>query len=119
MYNVVHSNFAHNNGTDPNNPWGCGIVFWYTSNNLAYNNILSANKYCGIQLRHGNKIYNNTIYANESRGIVLGSNVIDAQIINNIIYQSGQPAIDDRGTNTVISHNLETNPQFVSRLIFI
>ncbi|MCA9407129.1 MAG: right-handed parallel beta-helix repeat-containing protein [Candidatus Omnitrophica bacterium] len=111
--NIIKGNYAHNNGTDTAKPFGCGIVFWYTSNNVAYNNILSNNINCGIQLRHNNSVYNNTIYGNKNNAIVTGTNADNSEFINNLSFNSGPHSI--KAGDFVFENNLTgVDPLFVN-----
>ena len=110
--NVVRGNLIHDSCQQVT---GCaGILLGTGNGNRAYNNILYNGKY-GIS--SGNNatnsgIFNNTIYNMAYVGIDT-SNSTGSIIKNNIVY--GNPtAINNGGTNTIISNNFTTDPRFVN-----
>jgi hypothetical protein len=124
IYNGYNSSAAHDNiirnvriyhNGGSSNPGG--IVMSKGQNNLAYNNLIynQIGSGHGIDISyeaHGSAAYNNTIYNNSGTGVFVDTSVSGAIIKNNIIYNNLTP-IDDRGSGTLISKNLTTNPLFV------
>ncbi len=110
--NVIRNNYAHNNGV-------AGAIVGTGKHNHAYNNVFAANG-TGIHVRgEGTRIYNNTIYGNKTAGLNV-TGTTDAEIKNNIIYQSNAViGMTKRGgapTNTglVLADNLrDVDPRFV------
>ncbi|MGE0826102.1 MAG: right-handed parallel beta-helix repeat-containing protein [Candidatus Binatia bacterium] len=111
--NIVRSNVTRDNGFS--SCCTAGILAGSGNDNLVYNNISYRNKY-GITIGYNNatntKIYNNTVYNNLEYGIRIRTTSVDAIIKNNIVYRNATP-IYDLGTNTTLSHNLTSDPQFV------
>ena len=109
--NVIRNCYSHHNGI-------AGATIGVGAGNIAYNNILVYNN-VGIVVRGTNtRIYHNTIYGNKE-GMNI-SNTTNAQVKNNIIYQSS--AITGRfkrggaptNTGLVLSNNLiDVEPLFV------
>ena len=60
------------------------------------------------------QLYNNTIYGNKGKAIVVGEGEA-ALISNNILWQNGTDTVQNEGSRTVIDHNLlGTDPLFVN-----
>ncbi len=96
------------NGTAICGSGGGGIVLG-DSNNAAINNVVYSN-YWGMSTAAGGGrkvmaplFYNNTLYAN-LYGLHVNPEAVNAQVINNIFYQTNYNA--DSGTSTVFSNNL-------------
>lgn len=117
--NVIDGNEIYSNallsGSAP------GILVDYGSGNLVMNNIVTANKN-GIQVGNpfsatttasNSKIYNNTVYNNmPGLGIDVFVSSSQADIKNNIVYKNGG-TIGNKGSGTITSNNLVTDPKFV------
>lgn len=94
-------------------------------NNLIYNihagvNVNSPSHVGAIKMyiSDGVKLFNNTIVGvrEGDPGIYVSSLTTNAEIRNNIIYDTDGPAVVDLGTGTVRSNNLEgIDPKFVNR----
>ncbi len=120
--NTIDGNEIYNNAlTSGSAP---GILVDNGTGNLVMNNIVRLNKN-GIQV--GNqwtsattasltKVYNNTVYSNlPGLGIDVFSSSSQTEIKNNIVYKNGG-AIGNKGSGTVTSNNLLTDPKFVDEL---
>jgi len=119
---LVRNNRAYANGTS-------GLVLSATntlaSNNVIYNNHTAAGNLLGstkVGLKVGGistgvKLYNNTVYGQQAntgdRGILVASGVANTEVRNNIAYNNAQN-LSDSGTNTLLTNNLTTDPQFVN-----
>lgn len=111
----VVSNYVHNIGPYPSS---CGYVqgiYFLQAGGYAYNNISFNNSGFGIQMWHypaNLAIFNNTIFANASGGIVLGTddsgvNVNNIVVANNIVMDNTNgPGISEQGTT---GHNTFEN----------
>ncbi|MDH4079253.1 MAG: right-handed parallel beta-helix repeat-containing protein [Nitrospira sp.] len=93
-----------------------------------YNNVVHSN--CvnkpgggtcgGIQVSNGatgTRVWNNTVYGNKGYGILVnaGDNgpAIDTVVQNNIVFANTSQQIIDTGIDSIISHNLTTDPKFI------
>jgi parallel beta-helix repeat protein len=97
-----------------------GIISSQQADNLITNNLVYQNTDRGILLANGNnlKVYNNTVYNNGQYGIELNSSgVTNAQVRNNIAF-GHITNIRNIGTNTTLSHNLFTDPQFANAALY-
>ena len=106
--NIIRRVKAYSNGT-------VGILIGSGTGNLAYNNLVYANK-TGIMVGFNatdNKLYNNTIYKNAGDGLQIRSSSSGARARNNISY-SNTVNINNKGSNTTLSNNLTTDPLFVN-----
>ncbi len=95
-------------------------------NNLVYSNCVNqppGSPVCGGILVSGTstknvKVWNNTVYGNRSYGISIapynGVKPVNTVVQNNIVYGNKNAQIINDGLNSVIDHNLTTDPQFVS-----
>ncbi len=103
--NEVVGNYVHNIGPYPA---ACDYVHGIYFNNVggyAYNNISFNNAGFGIQMWHNPAnlaIFNNTIFANATGGIVLGTdtsgvNVDDITVANNIVMDNGNTSGGENG----------------------
>ena len=119
----VIGNYVHHCG-----PPGCGYVhgiYFLKDTGLAANNISFKNGGFGIQLWHDPKnitIVNNTIFNNDTGGIVIGNNVSSADyctVRNNIIAYNGYGLDEESNTgiHNIYDHNLMYgNTSFAFRL---
>lgn len=98
-------------------------------NNLVYSNCVNqpeGSKSCGgIQAANGAKnvkIWNNTVYGNKGYGISVaaGSNgpAVNTVVQNNIVFDNAKGQIVNAGVDSVITHNLTTDPKFVKAEAF-
>jgi parallel beta-helix repeat protein len=114
--NIIRNNKIYENGYPGTTSFG--IILSYGSANIAYNNIIYNNQ-AGITVDYNCKnckVYNNTIYNNIQggyAGIEIGTSTTGTEVRNNIIYNHVAP-IKDNGTNTLISNNLTTDPNFIN-----
>ncbi len=117
----VVGNYVHNIGPYPA---ACGYVqgiYFLQAGGYAYNNISFNNSGFGIQLWHypsNIDIFNNTIFANASGGIVLGTDTSGVTVnyitvANNILVDNGGMGVSEQGasnsstgTNNVYENNL-------------
>jgi hypothetical protein len=127
---IIRNNRIHDNNTWPDIPVG-GIVVSKGSaagpltnvsiyNNLVYKNGSSptAGNAPGIRVdtgATGTKIWNNTLYGNKGWGIVINNSMtMNTYVQNNIVYGNTLGQIYNAGTNSILDHNLATNPNFVN-----
>jgi len=94
-----------------------------------YNNVVHSNcvnqptgsKPCGgIEISNGatnTKVWNNTVYGNKGYGIRVasGSNgpTVNTVVQNNIVFENASGQIMNTGVDSIITHNLTTDPKFV------
>jgi parallel beta-helix repeat protein len=112
LYRFGTGNIVRNTRIHDNNQ---GVVSSQQANNLIMNNLVYQNTRRGIVLMSSNnlKVYNNTIYNNGRIGIdIAKAAVTNAQVRSNISFGHTNN-IKDLGTNTTLSNNLTTDPQFV------
>lgn len=115
----VVGNYVHNIGPYPS---ACGYVqgiYFLQAGGYAYNNISFNNSGFGIQMWHypsNLAIYNNTIFANASGGIVLGTDTSGVTVdyitvANNIVVDNGGYGISEQGatTSSTGTHNVYEN----------
>jgi parallel beta-helix repeat protein len=114
-YNIFRYNQVYNNGLLNQ---GCKTALWVGpgSGTLVYNNLIWDNADRGLVVDNGvsnAKVYNNTIYGNGSTGLYIysGAKVL---IKNNIVYGNGTSNITKSGSGAVLANNLTTNPLFVA-----
>ncbi len=117
--NIIDGNEIFNNAlTSGSAP---GILADNGTGNLIMNNIVRGNKngiHVGNQWTSAatatqTKVYNNTVYSNlPGLGIDVFSSSSQAEIKNNIVYKNGG-AIGNKGSGTVNSNNLLTDPKFI------
>jgi parallel beta-helix repeat protein/VCBS repeat-containing protein len=114
LYSEAHANITVRNSTIYNNGEG-GLLIYNATGDLAYNNIIRANKgWGGIKIEYGTnvKIYNNTVYGNDGSGInIKDSTNTVAQ--NNIAYKNNIMAIQNNGIGSLLTNNLTNDPRFV------
>jgi len=106
--NIVRNARVHDNGQ--------GIVSSQQADNVIVNNMVYQNTRRGIILMSGNqlKAFHNTAYNNGKIGIDISSAAVtNAQVMNNISFNQ-ITNIKNLGTNTTLSNNLNTDPQFVN-----
>jgi parallel beta-helix repeat protein len=110
--NIIRNNKIYDNARV--GPRGDGIVVSSGNGNLVYNNLIWGNKK-GIQVTRAShtKVYNNTVYANQTTGILISSSTYNSRIQNNIVYGNAQ-AIRNDGTGTLLAQNLTVDPKFVN-----
>ena len=138
--NIVRSNLVELNGTD-SAYCSSALLFSSGADNIAYNNIIRYHRpgTCGSSPGGGGialvinavrpKIFNNTIYGNNTTGIYIGkgipgsaSGATDAVIRNNISLFNGRCAncggnYQNLGSGTTADHNIfddAVNPLFVN-----
>jgi parallel beta-helix repeat protein len=110
--NIVRNARVHDNSQ--------GIVSSQQADNLIVNNLVYQNTRRGIVLASGNnlKVYQNTVYNNGRIGIdIATAAAANAQVANNISF-GHLTNIHDLGTNTTLSNNLTTDPQFVDASLY-
>jgi len=124
--NIVRNNIVYNNGRLKSSAGagGAGILLASGVNIRAYNNLVYRNGRgvgfgAGIAVGYSCTaclVYNNTIYDNASEGIAVGVGSVATNTVakNNISLSNGAASIRDTGTNTVLSNNLITDPNFVN-----
>jgi len=118
----LDGNYVHDIGPYPS---PCGYIhgiYFTQSGGYAYNNISFNNSGFGIQLWHfpGNiALVNNTIFANATGGIVLGTDndflVDNVTVTNNLVVDNNGVGIEEQGWSAIVmgshnvySHNLVT-----------
>jgi hypothetical protein len=115
----VTGNYVHNIGPYPS---ACGYVqgiYFLTTGGFAENNISFNNSGFGIQLWHNPQnitLANNTIFANASGGIVLGTDDANTTVDyitvnNNIVSNNGGVGIQEQGASASSTgiHNVYNN----------
>jgi hypothetical protein len=110
--NIVRNNLVYQNGLATEECVGIGL--YAGADNIAYNNLVYGNER-GIAVDYGalrTKVYNNTITANSSIGLQVGSDASETVIRNNIVF-GNWVTYRDIGTNTLQDHNLWLDPEFV------
>jgi Right handed beta helix region len=104
-FNRVHDNLG-DAGVTLNH--GVGIVF---AHNLVYNNP------GGVGICRGADhlvACQNTITANNNAGFGVCGGIMDAQLINNILWQNVGGPVDDHGGSTTQDHNYTEEPYFMA-----
>lgn len=123
---VIRGNKIHDNNLTIHSPIGGIIVFGAGNpasnvsvyNNLIYNNGSSPLSGPSTALRiegtntTATTVWNNTIYKNKGYGISI-SQAHRTVAQNNIIFGNASGEIVDVGTETTLSHNLISNPDFI------
>jgi serralysin len=139
--NVIRNNYVHdtsgawmaanrpgcitNNSGNTDTGKGQGILV-RGSNNRIYNNVVtnidSSPRPCGVGcgaiMLYGwgsnNQVHHNTVYnITAADGIQVGSGVKGAVVRNNIVHQASG-GIRNYASDAVVSHNLMTDPRFIS-----
>jgi Right handed beta helix region len=115
--NIYRRNTFKSNGT-------AGLIISNGSRNLVYNNIsigdgrITADAWGGFRAyapAANNQFLNNTIYNwGTGSGIEIEPSVTGTVIRNNIIWGASGTSITDRGSSTLISNNVTTNPSFIN-----
>ena len=111
--NVITKNRIHGNGRNTSTA-SFGIVLAWGDGNLVSNNLIYNNIYGGIQVYTGSTnamIYNNTVYGNGVRSIVMQHYDGPPSIKNNIVWNNGDD-INNLGQGTPVCSNnvtLETD----------
>jgi parallel beta-helix repeat protein len=103
--NVVRGNRLHHNARVGRR--GTGLVVSSGEDNLAYNNVVFANK-DGILVNYGatrSRIYNNTVFAQRELGIYVGAKASDTDVRNNLVFRN-RPDFANVGRRTTIGTNL-------------
>ncbi|MBX3332147.1 MAG: right-handed parallel beta-helix repeat-containing protein [Nitrospira sp.] len=123
---VIRNNKIHDNNTTIHSPIG-GIIVSGSGyavsnvsvyNNLFYNNGSSPLSGSSPGLRidgantTGTKVWNNTVYRNKGYGISINQ-ARKTVVQNNIVFENAKGEIVDFGTETMLSHNLTTDPRFL------
>jgi parallel beta-helix repeat protein len=128
---VIRNNRVHDNNTEADIaiggivvfPSGATIVGTEIYNNLIYNNgsAPTAGDAPGIRIVNnadGTKVWNNTVYGNKGLGINIqaytGIKPTNTVLQNNIVYGNAAGEIINVGSNSVIEHNVTTNPNFMN-----
>jgi len=107
--NTVRRNRIYNNGSLTDK---AGLIICGGDGNVVHHNLVYGHKY-GIRADYNvtnTKIYNNTVYGRDfmTGGISIGTTSAGAVVRNNLVYRT-YPGneIDDYGTGTTLSNNLE------------
>lgn len=107
--NIVRRNRVYNNGSITNK---AGILVSGGNGNMVHHNIVYGHKH-GIRVDYNvtnTKVFNNTVYGRDfmTGGIAIGTTSTGAIVRNNLVYRT-YPGneIDDYGTGTILSNNLE------------
>lgn len=123
---VIRNNKIHDNNSTIHSPIG-GIVIsgsgYAVANVSVYNNLLYNNGSSplsglspGIRIdgpnTTGTKVWNNTVYKNKGYGLSI-SQANKTVVQNNIVYENVDGALFDSGTDTILSHNLTTDPKLL------
>lgn len=128
---IVRNNSIHDNNYRANSVAFGGLIVYGSLtapilntqiyNNLVYNNGSSptAGNGDGISINihtRGTKVWNNTVYGNKGRGIIIRSSIttIDTVLQNNIVVGNTGGQIVNGGIDSILSHNLITDPRFVN-----
>lgn len=129
---TIRGNRIHDNNFCPTSPIGGIIVDQYRAttpltnvsvyNNLVYNNGSlpghAVGKTPGITVSTGGtgiKVWNNTVYGNDGQGIVVYGELLRNTLVqNNISYNNTLNNIQNSAPDTIIDHNLTTNPYFIN-----
>ena len=121
--NIYRNNYIHDNGSS--NYGTFAIILATGNNNVAYNNLIVRN-HNGLRIMGGtgNKLYNNTVYANgDSSGscyqcyeaVLVDAEASQSEVINNIFSGNHANGVQNNGAGTVLSNNLTTSsPLFVN-----
>jgi parallel beta-helix repeat protein len=113
--NIVQNNQVYENVQLRSS--GAGIILSSGSGNLASNNLVWGNQDGIVVALNGvsqAKVYNNTVYANRRYGIKIGS-ASQTKVQNNIIYGNGGHAIENKGSDTLLTNNLlNVDPKLVN-----
>jgi hypothetical protein len=113
-YNIFRYNQVYNNAQLNQS---CKTALWIGagSGTLAYNNLIWNNQDRGLVIAAGAfnaKVYHNTIYGNGGYGLYVISGA-SAVIKNNIVYGNGK-AVYNGSPLSILTNNLTTNPLFVA-----
>lgn len=107
--NIVRRSRIYNNGSITNM---AGILVSGGNGNMVHHNIVYGHKY-GIRVDYNvtnTKVFNNTVYGRDfmTGGISIGATSTGVIVRNNLVYRT-YPGneIDDYGTGTILSNNLE------------
>jgi len=103
--NVVRNNRLHHNARVRRR--GAGLILSSGDGNLAYNNVVFANK-VGIHVDYGatrSRVYNNTVFAQSEDGLVVGPGASDTDARNNLVF-ANQSDFTNRGVRTTLGTNL-------------
>src|SRR5262249_27379843 len=111
--NIVRYNIVHHTGVNVSGTVA-GILLASGSESTAHNNIVYSNQ-VGLKAGYGSSgsaFYNNTVYRNATQGIWILDTASSTNASNNILY-SNNPSIQNDGTGSLLSNNLDTDPNFV------
>jgi hypothetical protein len=83
--------------------------------NRIVNAVVYENTGSGIRVegQTGAELFNNSSAKNSGYGIEVLASAEDTEVKNNIAWQNTLGEIDDQGVDTILSNNLETDPDFV------